>query len=153
MRRQECEIREWNEIVAAMERCDVCRIGFSDEQEPYIVPMNFGMKREGEALTLYFHCAREGRKLDLFRRYPRVCFEMDCDHALASAEDAHDCTMHYVCVMGTGTLRETEGEEKLEGLRLLMSRHGHPQNDFSESAVQVTTVLALTIEHISGKRH
>ncbi len=153
MRRQDREIRELDGIVAVMERCDVCRLGFSDEREPYIVPMNFGMKREGDVLTLYFHCAQEGRKLALAARNPRVCFEMDCDHVLQPAADASHCTMRYACVMGTGTLEQVEGEEKEEALWLLLRHYGQPAAALSRTVVDMTVVWKLTVETVSGKRH
>ncbi|MDP1989561.1 MAG: pyridoxamine 5'-phosphate oxidase family protein, partial [Syntrophales bacterium] len=64
MRREEREIRDQAEIQAIMKEALVCRLGFSDEGMPYIVPMNFGL---GER-CLYLHCAREGRKLDIIRK-------------------------------------------------------------------------------------
>ena len=73
MRKVEREIRDQAEILAIMNEALVCRLGFSDEGTPYVVPMNFGL---GEN-CLYLHCAREGRKLDILRKNDRVCFEMD----------------------------------------------------------------------------
>ena len=39
------------------------------EDVPYCLPLSF--VRVGE--DLYFHCAQQGRKVDLLRRFPRVC--------------------------------------------------------------------------------
>lgn len=153
MRRHDREITAFDDMVAVVKRCDVCRLGFSDAAEPYIVPLNFGMKREEDRLTLYFHCAREGRKLALFRQNPRVCFEMDCDHALQPAADASHCTMRYACVMGTGTLEQVEGEEKREALCRLMEHYGQTATTFPAPVLAKTVALKLTVETISGKRH
>lgn len=45
------------------------------EGAPYVVPMNYGFALAPDGrLTLYLHCAAEGRKLDLLRRDARVGF-------------------------------------------------------------------------------
>ena len=43
--------------------------------------MNFGYVG-GIEKRLYFHCANEGRKLDMIGKNNYVCFEMDSDHRL-----------------------------------------------------------------------
>jgi len=37
---------------------------------PYIVPMNFGYEMADGALSLYFHCANEGRKINIIKKNP-----------------------------------------------------------------------------------
>ena len=65
MRRKDREISDYSEIIRIIESCSVCRLGLMDENEAYIVPMNFGYIVENKELTLYFHSAKEGRKIDL----------------------------------------------------------------------------------------
>ena len=77
MRRGEREIKDRKEIEAIIERANVCRIGLSDGKMPYVIPMDFGYKDN----CLYFHCAREGKKIDIIKRNNSACFEMDIDHA------------------------------------------------------------------------
>ena len=62
MRRKDREISDYSEIIRIIESCSVCRLGLMDENEAYIVPMNFGYIVENKDLTLYFHSAKEGRK-------------------------------------------------------------------------------------------
>jgi len=68
VRRREREVVEPNEIRDIIEACKVCRLGFCEEGEVYIVPVNFGYDMKGKELTLYIHCAGEGRKIDLIRK-------------------------------------------------------------------------------------
>ena len=60
MRRKDREITDFNEILAIMEKCDVCRIALNDDGFPYVVPLNFGMDVRDGQVYLYFHCAMEG---------------------------------------------------------------------------------------------
>ncbi|MDR2587116.1 MAG: pyridoxamine 5'-phosphate oxidase family protein [Coriobacteriales bacterium] len=65
MRKSNREIKDRSDMVDVIRRCTVCRIGFQTDGAPYIVPMSFGLSDDGDGLRLYFHCATEGRKLDL----------------------------------------------------------------------------------------
>ena len=42
MRKADRQITDLNEIADILQRCDTIRIGISDEQAPYIVPVSFG---------------------------------------------------------------------------------------------------------------
>ena len=44
MRRSDREIKNRDEIIEVMKKCDVCRLAFNDEDYPYILPLNFGME-------------------------------------------------------------------------------------------------------------
>ena len=58
MRRSDREITKFSEIIAIIEKCDVCRLALNDEDYPYILPLNFGINiTEDNNLELYFHGA------------------------------------------------------------------------------------------------
>ena len=95
MRRREREVVEPNEIRDIIEACKVCRLGFCEEGEVYIVPVNFGYDMKGKELTLYIHCAGEGRKIDLIRKNAKVGIEMDCHHELAEGDLACQYSYYY----------------------------------------------------------
>jgi nitroimidazol reductase NimA-like FMN-containing flavoprotein (pyridoxamine 5'-phosphate oxidase superfamily) len=78
VRRKENETLDRAQIDAIIERALVCRIALCDDSTPYILPVNFGY----EGGCLYIHCALKGKKLDILKRNPMVCFEVDIDHAL-----------------------------------------------------------------------
>ena len=62
MRRSDREINNFAEIVDVIKKCDVCRVAWNDNGYPYIIPLNFGMKAEGEQIVLYFHGAGEWKE-------------------------------------------------------------------------------------------
>ena len=88
MRRADREIREFDRMLAVADACDCCRLGLLDDAGAYIVPLNFGYEAEGEKLTLYFHGAGQGKKIDLIREQKSASFEMDTRHALVEGETA-----------------------------------------------------------------
>ena len=62
VRRADREVKDVNEMIRIMKRCDVCRLALNDEGYPYILPLNFGVKVQEGNVTLYFHGAEKGKK-------------------------------------------------------------------------------------------
>jgi nitroimidazol reductase NimA-like FMN-containing flavoprotein (pyridoxamine 5'-phosphate oxidase superfamily) len=153
MRKKNREITEFDEILNIMKRCDVCRLALNDDGYPYIIPLNFGIDISGEKISLIFHSALEGRKIDLIKNDNRASFEMDCGHMLQYFEDKGYCTMAYESVTGYGRIRILSEDEKHEALKKLMA-HYHPGKDtyFNPAAISRTLVYALDVEQLTGKR-
>ena len=54
-----------------MDRAPYMTVGMTDvDGTPYVLPLS--LSRIGSH-TFYFHCAPEGRKLDILRHHPQVC--------------------------------------------------------------------------------
>jgi len=152
MRRKDREITDFQEMIAIMERCDVCRLALHDGDFPYLVPLSFGMDVQGEQVFLYFHAAGEGKKLDLIARDNRAAFEMDCGRQLVLSDEKMSCTMAYESVMGHGTIELVPEEEKYSALKILM-RHYHAEDfPFDTKPVRVTAVLKMTVAGMTAKR-
>ena len=152
MRRKDREITDFDAIVAIMQQCQVCRLALNDGTYPYIVPLNFGITAENGTVTLYFHCANSGTKLDLIAADPHAAFEMDCEPILASQREVGECTMSYKSVIGQGIISMVEeSTEKLKALNVLVD-HYHPEG-FAWNPVHlpVTTVFKLTVEGMTAK--
>ena len=156
MRRKDREIKSKTEIIEIIGKCQVCRIGLSQDNLPYIVPMNYGYEYIKDKLTLYFHCAREGRKLDIIAKNSQACFEIDCSHKLIKSGDKDwDYSMEYESAMGSGVISLcTEAEEKLHGLKVLMKQYVKDKDfNFPEGLMESVAVLKLEVSEFTGKRH
>ena len=154
MRKSNREITDPADLIDILDKCDVCRIGLSENGQPYIVPMNFGYRMDGNGLVLFFHCAAEGRKLDIIRLNNRACFEMDHLHVLKTGETACRYSMNYESIMGEGLIEAVvDREEKMDALNLMM-HHYSDRSDwvFDEATLAVTTVLRLRVKSFTGKR-
>ena len=153
MRRKDREVADFHEQLAIIKKCDVCRIALNDEDGfPYIVPMNFGMDVQDGQLYFYFHCATEGKKLDLIRKDNRAFFEMDCNHNLVSNAETMSCSMGYESVMGRGTLAFIAEDEKLDALKILMRQYHSGDFPINIARIPATTVLRMTVTEMTGKR-
>lgn len=153
MRRKDREVTGAEAVLAILARCDSVRLAFASGNEPYIVALNFGIGA-GDQPALYFHCAREGRKLDMMRANPRVCFQADTSHELVTGPTACSWGMRYESVLGYGRLSEvTDLDERKISLDALMRHHGETGVPKYETPVlEATSVLRLDIETISAKR-
>ena len=150
MRRADREIKDPNAVRAIMEEAPVCRIGVSDDGMPYVVPMSFGL---GEG-RLYFHCAAEGRLLDIIRRNDWVCFEMDLFRGLIIGTSPCGCSCRYESVVGFGraAIVEEHGEKKA-ALDRIMEHYGEEVPPaYKPDIFTNTTVIGITIESVTGKR-
>ena len=104
MRRKDREVTRHGDLMEMVARFKVCRLGLWDGREVYVVPLNFGYEEKNGSLSLFFHCAREGRKLDILQNRPEVSFEMDGDHVLLEGDVPCRYSYAYGCVMGHGVV-------------------------------------------------
>ncbi|MDR2514119.1 MAG: pyridoxamine 5'-phosphate oxidase family protein [Christensenellaceae bacterium] len=154
MRRSDREITDLARIEEIIRGCDVLRLGLNDGGYPYVVPLNFGFEMLDGLPVFYFHCALEGKKLELIKNDPRAFFELDRAHRLVLSDDAARCTMEYESVMGRGLCAFIEDEaEKLRALRLLLGqyREGAGNMPLRSEAVAVTCAFKLESSQITAK--
>lgn len=153
MRRSEREIKDRKEIENVIESSDVCRIAFADNNVPYIVTMNFGYSGS-DSPALYFHCAVEGKKLELIRKNNHVCFEMDTDHELYGGSEACDFGMKYRSVVGWGSIFIVSDEQdRIKGLDHIMSHYSPGGNyKYEQNSLSRMLVLKLEISIMTGKK-
>ena len=154
MRRSEREVKDRAELTDILNKCDACRLGLSEGMQPYVVPMNFGYEWEGDCLNLYFHCANEGRRLDIIATNNKACFEADCSHKLITADEPCDYSFHFESIIAFGEIEVLKNhEERVHGLACIMKKYGRTEKfDFPEEELAPTTILKLTSTDYSGKR-
>ena len=157
MQRTDRRITDLAELRDIVDRADTCRVAFVDGEAPHIVPLCFGYAWY-DRLVLYFHCAREGRKINLLKSDNRVCFEMDIDHEIVrgATPNSPPCAwgMKFRSIVGYGTIEPvTDEEERKRGLDLIMAHYGFPgQPEYHEKALAVTEILKVEVSEISGKK-
>ena len=149
MRRKEREINDIKEIEKLIIGADVCRIGFVDGDEPYIVPVFFGY----ESNTIYFHSAWEGRKVNLIKKNNKVCFELDTDIEIIQSDNSCDWGSKYRSVIGTGrAFFVTDNQEKIDGLNVIMKHYSSDMFQFSQEKLNHVLIVRIDIDSIHGKK-
>ncbi|MGI5074094.1 pyridoxamine 5'-phosphate oxidase family protein [Treponema vincentii] len=153
MRRTDREVTDNRQIQSIIEQAKVVHIGMIDNDRPYVVPMQYGFVFADGQLTLYVHCAKEGRKLDIIKKNPRVFIELETEAAIISGGDI-PCKYgsEYASVMGDGTVVVVEDvAEKIFGLQLLMKTQTGRDFDISEQMTKSVTVLRIDVPHVTAK--
>lgn len=155
MRRKDREITDLGRMLEILEACDCCRIGLVDEDEAYILPMNFGYELCDGKITLYFHGASEGRKAELIPKQKRVSFEMDTKHALTTGSNAGDYTFLYQCIMGKGRMQLIAPIEEKKHALLQIMWHYEKRHDwtFAPALFERVQLWRLDVEEWSCKEH
>ncbi len=140
----------------ALDVIDRCSHGVmavsTEDGTPYCLPLSFA--REGN--SLYFHCAREGRKLDLLRRNPRVCITFVAEDTPVFVEP-HMYSTWYQSAVVTGTAAEVESDgEKTAALRALCTKllPDHMGDTFDQAvaaSLRAVSVWRIDMDQVSGK--
>lgn len=132
-----------------MESCDFAVLSTSDtDQMPYGVPVSTVL----EADHLYFHCAKEGRKLENIRQNPHVCLTF----AKVLLVDGENFTTRYESVIAEGTAALIEEqEEKFHALRLLSRRFTQHSDADIDAYIQryfdQTAIVRVDLDTICAK--
>ena len=148
MRRKDREVTDMEEIRQILDEFKVCRLGLVDDGKPYIVPMNMAYDLDDGELSIYFHCAKDGRKIDVIQKNPKVGFEMDQEIELVEGNTPCQYSYRYVSVMGTGTVKIVEDEqEKVSALTKIMKQQtGKDFTEFKENPELLSTVCILRVD-------
>ncbi len=153
MRRNDREITEQKIIKKFIEKQQILRVGFYDENDIYIVPVNYGYLNIDNNWSFYFHGARSGRKYELAKKEPIVGFEIDGDYKLLQGENACEFTAKFQSIIGTGKLQLIEcNDEKGKGLNAIMKQVTHKTEwNYSDEMISAVAVFRLDVVKISCK--
>lgn len=154
MRRADREVKSAEEIRAILALCKTCHVAMVDEGIPYVVPLSFGYELQDGELTLFFHSAKEGRKMDIWRRNRTVCFAISCEgEPIFSAQTPCNSGYYFSSVIGTGEVEFLpDGTEKCEALTRLMKHQTGMEIAFSEEQAKAVCVYRVVSKDFTGKR-
>ena len=140
------------QILHILDTAKVLNLGLSVNDEPYVVPMNYGYIMEDGKLTLYLHSAVKGKKLDMIQANPRVFFSMDCDRMPFEGRVACQYGLVYSSIMGSGTATLVDDvEEKKRAMSILMKTQTGGDFTFEDRLVTIVTVIRIDVAEYTAK--
>ena len=152
MTKRELQITEEHQIRQILDTAKVLHLGLSVNDEPYVVPMNYGYVMEDGELMLYLHSAVRGKKLDMIRQNPKVFFALDCDRVPFAGEKPCQYGLSYASVMGRGTARIVEDvEEKKRAMSILMKTQTEKDFSFEDRLVSIVAVVRIDVAEYTAK--
>jgi len=152
MRRKDKEIVDKKVMVSIIEKAMICRVGMCWQDEPYVIPMNFGYRNH----YIFLHSAREGRKLDILRSNDKVCIEFDVDVELVQSQEACKTSMNYqsVLIFGKAVILKDVVEKK-RALDIIMhhayDHHSPSLFHYSEDILEKLIIIKVKVEEMTGK--
>ena len=153
MTKRERQIFDPDQIKAILDTAKVLHLGLAVDNEPYVVPMNYGYLMEDGKLTLYLHSAVLGKKLDMIRANSRVFIEMDCDRIPFEGEKPCQYGLAYASIMGRGTAAIVEDvEEKKMAMSVLMKTQTGKDFAFEDRLVSMVAVIRIDVSEYTAKK-
>ena len=150
MRRGDKEIKDMKEIEEIIREAKVCRLAFSVDNMPYIVPLSFGYEKG----IFYFHSALVGKKIDMVKKNDRVFFEIDINTEVIPGPDACSYNMKYRSVMGRGRIQFIEDiRGKKKAFDIIMKHYtGRDGFTYLEDVLKKVAIMRLEVEEMTGKK-
>ena len=143
MRRTEREVLDLEFMHQVLLYAQEIYISMNSGEAPYVLPVNYVFHKG----CIFFHCALEGRKLELLQADPRVGFSTAVDIQVEKT------TTRYRSVCGSGTVERVEDfNRKNEVLKAFAARYKAPCIfPVSEQKFAHTGVMCIHIEKLTGK--
>ena len=150
--KRERQVTDPQEILRILDEAKVLQLGLSVNDEPYVVPMNYGYTMEEGKLTVYLHSAVKGKKLDMVRKNPKVFFSLDCDRQPFEGRVPCQYGLVYSSLMGRGIATLVEDvEEKKQAMSILMKTQTGKDFSFEDRLVSIVTVIRIDVQEYTAK--
>lgn len=152
LRRKEKEIKDKDEIIQILESTKYITISMCRNDEPYLVTLSHGYDKQRNCI--YFHCAKEGKKIDYLKKNNKVWGQSlvdkgyvqgKCDHLFATAQ-----------FRGRVTFVE-DYDEKSHALEVMIrALEDEPakviKKQLTKKSITGVQIGRIDIEYLSGKK-
>ncbi|MGC9778374.1 MAG: pyridoxamine 5'-phosphate oxidase family protein [Candidatus Heimdallarchaeota archaeon] len=151
IRRKEKAIESTEEMKKIIQLADHITIAMCKDNEPYLVTLSHGY--DPDKNCIYFHCAREGKKIDILNANNVVWGQALIDKGYVQGKCDHlYATTQFV---GTVSFIDSFDEKKEALLNMIKKLEENPdevaKKQLTEKSVSRVTIGRIDIEAMSGK--
>ena len=152
LRRKEKAIDNADELAHILENCKYITVAMCQDNEPYLVTLSHGYDRERNCL--YFHCAKEGKKIDILQNNNVVWGQALLDSGYAQGS----CDHLYATAQFRGQIVFIDDfNEKKHALEVMIETlEDDPQKvmeaQLTEKSILGVQIGRIDIEDMSGKK-
>ena len=151
LRRKDKEVTDERLMKKILKTTKYVTIALSMNNEPYLVSLSHGYDEKKNCV--YFHCAKEGKKLQYLSSNDTVWGQALLDYGYSEGE----CTYLYASVHFTGKVTILENlEEKREALACMIRQiDKNPETliaDLRTERLRNTVVGRIDVAYMSGKK-
>lgn len=143
-------------ISAILDQVNVVHVGCFDEEYPYVVPLSFGYEIKDGKLLVYLHSAREGHKIDLWKKNPHVALTFSTFYNHPDKQ-YKGCMHDFRSVMALGTIApvDRKSQTALHGtaVQTILRQNDRGPTQFSVPHYMWMGVFVVTcdMEDVVGK--
>ena len=143
--------RQAMQRIIQQNRCAV--MALCRDNEPYIVTLDYGYDAAENAL--YFHCAKEGKKINFIKANPAACATVIDD----DDPDSILCDHEHRSVVLSGTVELVDSREETDraiNLMIEQLEKGNPERfrkklNMNEKSYVNLQILKMTVKEMTGK--
>lgn len=152
LRRKDKEIVEEAILKEILKTSKYITVAFSKEDQPYLVSLSHGYDESRNCI--YFHCAKEGKKLDYLKANSNVWGQALVDHGYQEGE----CNHYYTTVHFKGrALILNNIEEKRKAMECMIRQLNKKPDQLiaklETETLQNTVLGRIDIEDMTGKKN
>ena len=143
LRRQEKAIKDMDEIHEIIQKQAFMTLAMCSGDQPYLVTLNYGYDPQNN--YLYFHCASDGKKLDVLQANPKIWGQIIEDRGYVVGE----CSHSYRCIEFDGTVDFLESyKEKKHALDLMIDQIEPDPEPLKQRMVSEKRAAGVTIGRV-----
>jgi nitroimidazol reductase NimA-like FMN-containing flavoprotein (pyridoxamine 5'-phosphate oxidase superfamily) len=152
IRRKEKSIETEDEMLAIIEKAKYVTIAMCQDNEPYLVTLSHGLDRNKRCI--YFHCAHEGKKIDILHANNTVWGQAIDDNGYVDGS----CDHLYASTQFKGTVAFIKNtEEKEQALRVMIHRlENDPEkvitDQITPKSLKRVNIGRIDLQYMSGKK-
>lgn len=143
-------ITDRNEINDILKQCKTCFVAMSDNDIPYVLPLNFAM--DGD--TVILHSAQHGRMWETIKKNPKICINWTLGEELAWQDELVGCSYRVksksVIVEGTAEFVD-DFEQKEAIVKKFMTQYSELPFKFNAPAIRNVGIILVKIEKLTAK--
>ena len=151
LRRKDKEITETTVLKKILKSSAYVTLALSMNNQPYLVSLSHGYDEDRNCL--FFHCAKEGKKLEYLRSNNSVWGQALVDRGYAQGE----CSHKYASVHFSGKVVLLESlEDKLTAVKCMINQlDSNPEKlvaDLNSERLKNTVIGRIDIDYMTGKK-
>ncbi len=152
IRRKEKAITDRNEMISLLKAAKYVTIAMCDKNMPYLVTLSHGYDQERNCI--YFHCAQEGKKIDILQKNNRIWGQALVDYGYIQGA----CDHFYATVQFSGEVEIiTDVDEKRLALMVMISQLEEEPAKVAEKQITKKSLARvgigrISIHEMSGKK-
>lgn len=153
MRRQDREVTGTENILKILCNAQTMSVAMVDDGMPYVVNVSYGVVADGKNISLCFHTAKAGRKMDIIVKNPNVAVSIVSHYEVSTADNACKWTAKYTSVYAEGKAVVVE-DNVLKKLCFdkIMERSGAAgEQVYTPASFENTAIVKIELAHVTAK--